>query len=67
MINPEIPISMTKLGILSPTGPCATFDERADGYSRADGINCLYLKRLSDALQDGDPIRAVIRASVVNS
>jgi len=67
MINPEMPISMTKLGILSPTGSCKTFDERADGYSRADGINCLYLKRLSDALRDGDPIRAVIRSSAINS
>ena len=67
MINPEMPISMTKLGILSPTGSCATFDERANGYSRADGINCIYLKRLSDALRDGDPIRAIIRASAANS
>jgi len=67
MINPEMPISMTKLGILSSTGGCTTFDERANGYSRADGINCLYLKRLSDALRDLDPIRAVIRASAVNS
>lgn len=67
MINPEMPISMTKLGILSPTGSCATFDERADGYARADGINCVYLKRLSDALRDRDPIRAVIIASAANS
>lgn len=66
-INPEMAMSMTTMGVLSPTGPCKTFDAKADGYARGEGINCLYLKRLSDALRDGDPVRALIRASAVNS
>lgn len=66
-INPEMAMSMTTMNVLSPTGGCKTFDEKADGYARGEGINCIYLKRLSDALRDGDPVRAVIRSSAVNS
>lgn len=36
-------------------------------YGRADGVNSLYIKRLEDAVRDGDPIRAVIRGTAVNS
>ncbi|ROW15068.1 hypothetical protein VPNG_03455 [Cytospora leucostoma] len=51
----------------SPTGRCWTFDARADGYIKAEAINCLVLKRLDDAVRDGDPIRAVIRGTSTNS
>ncbi|KAI0010787.1 hypothetical protein F4779DRAFT_638417 [Xylariaceae sp. FL0662B] len=51
----------------SPTGRCWTFDARADGYIKAEAINCLILKRLEDAVRDGDPIRAVIRGTSTNS
>ena len=61
-INPEMAMSMTNMGVLSPTGPCKTFDAKADGYARGEGICCIYLKRLSDALRDGDPVRALIRS-----
>ncbi|KAF3923309.1 hypothetical protein ABW21_db0202776 [Orbilia brochopaga] len=63
----EQQVSITKLGVLSKTSTCHTFDATADGYGRADGIGALYLKRLSDAIRDGDPIRAVIRSTAVNS
>lgn len=56
-----------RLGVLSPTSTCHTFDESADGFGRADGITALYIKRLSDAVADGDPIRAVIRSTAVNT
>ena len=39
----------------------------ADGYARADGIGALYIKKLSEAVKDGDPIRAVIRGTAVNA
>ena len=67
MITPELFIGMGARGVMSTTGPSKTFDERADGYGRAEAINCVYLKRLSDALRDGDPIRALIRSSAANS
>ena len=60
-------MNTAKLGVLSPTSTCHTFDESADGYGRADAVGAVYLKRLSDAVRDGDPIRAVIRSSAVNS
>ncbi|KAH8196090.1 hypothetical protein TruAng_009746 [Truncatella angustata] len=60
-------MNTAKLGVLSPTSECHTFDARADGYGRAEGIGALYLKRLSDAITDGDVIRGVIRSSAVNT
>jgi acyl transferase domain-containing protein len=51
----------------SPSGRCWTFDARADGYIKAEAVNCLILKRLDDAVRDGDPIRAVIRGTSTNS
>lgn len=56
-------MNTAKLGILSPTSTCHTFDASADGYGRAEGAGALYLKRLSDALRDGDVIRTVIRST----
>lgn len=60
-------MNTAKLGILSPTSTCHTFDKRADGYGRAEGAGALYLKRLGDAVRDGNPIRGVIRGSAVNT
>lgn len=60
-------MNTAKLGVLSPTSTCHTFDESADGYGRADAVGAVYLKRLSDAVRDGDPIRGVIRSSAVNA
>lgn len=55
-----------KAGILSPDATCHTFDEAANGYGRADGASAVYLKRLSDAQRDGDPIRCIIRGTAIN-
>lgn len=55
------------LGVLSPSSTCHTFDASADGFGRGDGIAATYIKRLSDAIKDGDPVRAVIRATAINS
>jgi hybrid polyketide synthase/nonribosomal peptide synthetase FtdB len=63
---PQYTIAETKGGFLSPEGRSRTFDESANGYVRAEGVALVALKRLSDALRDGDPIHAVIAASGVN-
>lgn len=56
-----------KAGVLSKTSTCHTFSDQADGYGRADGVGAVYIKRLSDAIANKDPIRAVIRGSAVNA
>ncbi|KAL9047183.1 MAG: hypothetical protein Q9214_000184, partial [Letrouitia sp. 1 TL-2023] len=60
-------MNTAKLGVLSPDSTCHTFQETANGYGRAEGVGAVYLKRLSDAVRDGDPIRGVVRSSAVNS
>ncbi|MEY9989111.1 phthiocerol/phenolphthiocerol synthesis type-I polyketide synthase E [Streptomyces sp. V4I8] len=54
-------------GILSRDGHCRPFDARADGTVPGDGAGVVVLKRLEDALADGDHIHAVIRGSAVNN
>ncbi|MET1254637.1 SDR family NAD(P)-dependent oxidoreductase [Aliikangiella maris] len=52
--------------MLSADGRCKTFDDTADGYGRSEGCSVVVLKRLSDAMQDGDHIYATVRGSAVN-
>jgi len=66
MVRPEATIGFSKASMLSPDGRCKTFDERANGYVRAEGAGVVVLKPLSQALADKDPIYAVIRGSAVN-
>src|SRR5579859_3302314 len=54
-------------GILSPDGECRTFDMRARGSVMGNGVGVVVLKRLTDALKDGDHIYALIRGSAVNN
>ncbi|KAF5688761.1 polyketide synthase [Fusarium denticulatum] len=67
ILTPEPHIASAKSGVLSSTGMCLTFDESANGYGRAEGVNSIYIKRLSAAVKDGNPIRAVIRGSALNA
>lgn len=67
IMGPSIYAAMTSEGIISPDGSCKTFDANANGFARAEGINAVYLKTLDDAIRDGNPIRAVIRATGTNS
>lgn len=66
ILTPNTIMPMTALNFLSPDGRCFTFDSRANGYGRGEGIGVVVMKRLSDALRDNDPIRAVIRGTRLN-
>ena len=65
-IAPEITIFLSRARVLSRDGRCKTFDERADGFGRGEGCGAVVLKRLSDAVADGDRILALIRGGAVN-
>ncbi len=56
----------TSAGMLAPDGRCKTFDESADGYVRGEGAGVVVLKRVTEAVADGDRVLAVIRGSAVN-
>ncbi|EGE80204.2 polyketide synthase, variant 2 [Blastomyces dermatitidis ATCC 18188] len=59
-------IAFSHSGVLGASGKCFTFDHRAEGYARGEGVGTVIVKRLSDALRDGNTIRAVIRGTLVN-
>jgi acyl transferase domain-containing protein len=62
----DLTIGLSNMGFLSPDGVCHSFDHRANGYARGEGFGVVVIKRLSDAIRDGDTIRAVIRATGSN-
>ncbi|MFE9722737.1 SDR family NAD(P)-dependent oxidoreductase [Streptomyces sp. NPDC005794] len=66
VLTPARHTSFAKTGMLSPTGSCHPFDERADGYVRGEGGGTVLLKPLADAVRDGDHIYGVIKGSAVN-
>jgi acyl transferase domain-containing protein len=66
ILSPSASIAFCDGKMLSPDGLCKTFDESADGYGRGEGCGVVILKRLSDALKDGDQIYAVIKTTAVN-
>ena len=66
LLSPELSYTFSKLSFLSPEGRCKTFDESANGFVRGEGCGLVVLRRLEDALQNKDPILAVIRGSAVN-
>jgi acyl transferase domain-containing protein len=66
ILSPEMYIGMTNMHFLSPDSICYSFDERANGYARGEGMAALVLKPLHNALRDGDTIRAVIRGTAAN-
>lgn len=66
ILTPELTITFSQARMLAPDGRCKTFDANADGYVRGEGCGVVVLKRLSDAMRDGDNILALIRGSAVN-
>jgi acyl transferase domain-containing protein/acyl carrier protein len=65
-LTPDRNISLSKWRFMSPDGRCKAFDSRADGWVRGDGAGTIVLKRLADAIADGDRVLAVVRGSAVN-
>jgi acyl transferase domain-containing protein/thioesterase domain-containing protein len=68
-VNPSAKLGYRHVpgGMFSPDGRCRAFDADAAGTVPGDGVGAVVLKRLGDALADGDRIRAVIRGSAVNN
>src|SRR5262249_23730716 len=66
MLRPEPTIAASKASMLSPDGRCKSFDSRANGFVRSEGVAVVILKPLARALADRDRIYALIRATAVN-
>lgn len=66
ILSPATMITFSQSRMLAPDGKCKTFDASADGYVRGEGCGVIVVKRLEDAVRDGDRIRAVIRGSAIN-
>ncbi|CAM3145619.1 type I polyketide synthase [Janthinobacterium lividum] len=66
LLSPETSVLLSKGNMLASDGRCKTFDARADGYVRSEGCGMVVLKRLGDALADGDQVLAVVRGTAAN-
>lgn len=66
ILAPEATMSFSKARMISPDGHCKSFSVDASGLVRGEGCSLVVLKRLSDALADGNRILALIRGSAVN-
>ncbi|WP_406217051.1 type I polyketide synthase [Streptomyces canus] len=66
IVAPHMTRLMSQSGLLAPDGLCKPFDARANGFTRSEGCGIVVLKRLDDAVRDGDRIHAVIEGSAVN-
>ncbi|MGZ5049882.1 MAG: thioester reductase domain-containing protein [Methylobacter sp.] len=66
MLSPKAQVYLSRARALAPDGRCKSFDADADGYGRGEGCGSVVLKRLADALRDGNPVLAVLAGSAVN-
>ncbi|MDQ3802883.1 MAG: type I polyketide synthase, partial [Acidobacteriota bacterium] len=67
ILGPELSIACSRSRMLSADGRCKFCDAGADGIGRSEGFGVLVLKRLGDALADGDRIYALVRGSAVTN
>ncbi len=66
ILAPDGMITTSRARMMAFDGRCKTFDASADGYVRGEGCGMMVLKRLPDALRDGDRILAVIEGTAMN-
>lgn len=66
LLTPQMHIKTAKVGMLSPSGACQTFDQKADGITLGEGVGVIVLKPLQQAIQDKNIIYGVIKASGIN-
>ncbi|MGH3563926.1 MAG: type I polyketide synthase, partial [Mycobacterium sp.] len=66
LMSPSVFRGFDQSGALSATGACHAFDAGADGFVRGEGCGAVVLRRLSDAVRDGDRLLAVVRGSAIN-
>lgn len=66
ILSPLASIGFSQFGMMATDGRCRTFDARASGFVRGEGCGMVVLKRLSDAVADGDDVLAVIRGGAIN-
>lgn len=66
LINPNLSVAFSKLGVLSPNGRCKSFDKDADGYVRSEGCGFVVIKSLEKAIQDKNHIYCVISGISAN-
>lgn len=66
-LSPDNLVAFTKIGAISPEGICRPFDHRSSGFVQSDGVGVLMLRRLDDAIRDGDRIHAVLIGTGCNN
>jgi acyl transferase domain-containing protein len=66
ILIPSLSIFYTQAGLSAPDGRCKPFGQSADGIGRGEGVAAVVLRRLDDAIADGQPIYAVVRSSAAN-
>ncbi|HWL69678.1 MAG TPA: SDR family NAD(P)-dependent oxidoreductase [Geminicoccus sp.] len=66
LLEPHVPVALSRARMLAPDGRCKPFGEGADGFGQGEGCGVVVLKRLNDAEAAGDRVRAVIQGAAVN-
>ncbi len=66
LLSPELSLTFSQAGMIAPDGHCKTFDAAANGYVRSEGCGVVILKRLEDAIAQGDQILAIARGTAIN-
>ena len=67
ILAPGMTTAMQEQGVISKDGSCKSFSADADGYARGEAVTAIFVRPLADAIRDGDPVRAVVRATSHNS